>query len=897
MALPVSKSVADWPLILCGPILRRVTPTSVAIFVALKEPRRVDLEIYSSPSPGPFDTPIQSRGADTIALGTNLHVCVVEWRGTVPLATNHVYGYDVMTRILSDSTTMRRLGEQTPNLLEEPYKLGFNERLPSFVVPPDLQDLVVVHGSCRKPHGNEKPEAGRDALPLVDELLRTTFATPARRPHFQIFTGDQIYADDVSVALLSTLRATAADLMHWVAEEKFPAPANGTTPLAAADAAFIAGPNRKDYIAKELKLTSSARDAHLMFLGEFYAMYLFAWSDVLWPRDTFAANQPIRLPSAADLLEALRPSVERLGAEGATTYMKGVDEATTRVHTFAETLPRVRRVLANVPTLMMFDDHDVTDDWYLDGKWASDVRASAAGRQLVRNGLAAYAVFQDWGNHPENYDAGTHGAQVLSGLSAAAPGAAPPLATQPDLLDVVLDLRTQRTPLAQRIRWDWHYSQPDVSYQIVALDTRTFRGYGGKTNKDPPALIISDSSKTDAQLVADSVPLGFQLLAHKPADDRVTILLSPAPVIGHPTAEFGQRFAPMLPQPTVAELEAKLAQCQADLAEEQQKSPSSIPPKEFLRQQKIGHLQFQIEQSLPPQIAAAKSAQRAEAEYDSEAWSSNRAAFEDLLKRLAGFGRVVILSGDVHYAFSAHVAYFLTGSQVAARFVQFCSSSLRNQDTQTMLLADRGFSAIPTRVGWFGFDRDLTAFAAELRAGVDTRILSADTNDRQTRTMYATLYFIAELNDRFKRPAVIPAMGYVDKALRTKVQNLVRDSNDMRDLTDWSYVVEYLRDERAGTSRAQDPTAVSAALGANPGLAHRNRMLVDSGRSVVGKNNVGVVRFEASNVGGAINRVTHTLLWSVTVGPPATATHFTLYTQHESKLSRPGYEELPWVTP
>ena len=45
MALPISRLLADWPLLLCGPVLRRVTPTSVAVFVALKEPRRVVLEI------------------------------------------------------------------------------------------------------------------------------------------------------------------------------------------------------------------------------------------------------------------------------------------------------------------------------------------------------------------------------------------------------------------------------------------------------------------------------------------------------------------------------------------------------------------------------------------------------------------------------------------------------------------------------------------------------------------------------------------------------------------------------------------------------------------------------------------------------------------------------------
>jgi len=60
----------------------------------------------------------------------------------------------------------------------------------------------------------------------------------------------------------------------------------------------------------------------------------------------------------------------------------------------------VRRALANVPTYMIFDDHDVTDDWNLTARWRDRVRASPAGRRIVANALAAYWAFQGWGNDP-----------------------------------------------------------------------------------------------------------------------------------------------------------------------------------------------------------------------------------------------------------------------------------------------------------------------------------------------------------------------------------------------------------------------------------------------------------------------------------------------------------------
>src|SRR5919204_236762 len=67
-------------------------------------------------------------------------------------------------------------------------------------------------------------------------------------------------------------------------------------------------------------------------------------------------------------------------------------------------LPAVRRVLANVPTYMIFDDHDVTDDWNLTREWHNQVWRSPGGRRVVANALAAYWAFQGWGNDPESFD-------------------------------------------------------------------------------------------------------------------------------------------------------------------------------------------------------------------------------------------------------------------------------------------------------------------------------------------------------------------------------------------------------------------------------------------------------------------------------------------------------------
>jgi hypothetical protein len=53
---------------------------------------------------------------------------------------------------------------------------------------------------------------------------------------------------------------------------------------------------------------------------------------------------------------------------------------------------------------MIFDDHDITDDWNLSTEWKSTVQNAPLGKHIVANGLCAYWLFQGWGNEPDAYD-------------------------------------------------------------------------------------------------------------------------------------------------------------------------------------------------------------------------------------------------------------------------------------------------------------------------------------------------------------------------------------------------------------------------------------------------------------------------------------------------------------
>jgi hypothetical protein len=62
-------------------------------------------------------------------------------------------------------------------------------------------------------------------------------------------------------------------------------------------------------------------------------------------------------------------------------------------------------LLAHIPTYMIFDDHEVTDDWFLDTRWRETVISSAAGASYIDDALAAYFFFQGWGNNAGGFEA------------------------------------------------------------------------------------------------------------------------------------------------------------------------------------------------------------------------------------------------------------------------------------------------------------------------------------------------------------------------------------------------------------------------------------------------------------------------------------------------------------
>ena len=60
--------------------------------------------------------------------------------------------------------------------------------------------------------------------------------------------------------------------------------------------------------------------------------------------------------------------------------------------------PEIRWLMSTVPTAMIFDDHDIRDDWNTSASWRADVKEKPWWRDRIRAGLASYWVYQHLGN-------------------------------------------------------------------------------------------------------------------------------------------------------------------------------------------------------------------------------------------------------------------------------------------------------------------------------------------------------------------------------------------------------------------------------------------------------------------------------------------------------------------
>jgi len=226
-------------------------------------------------------------------------------------------------------------------------------------------------------------------------------------------------------------------------------------------------------------------------LGEVIAQYLLSWSPVLWGQ--------VDIESVPDGLSAEHRQLYR--------------QQLPLIQQFSKTLPQAQRVMANLPVYMIFDDHDVTDDWNLSRAWEHSAYQLPMARRIIGNALIGYLMFQGWGNAPEKF----------------------PDDLFSDLRDVFVKHQPQvHDQLVSRLlKFEGWSFTIDCYPKVVVLDTRTQRWHSEQIASWPSGLMDWESLAEVQQ----------HLLGH-----QSVILVSPAPVFGVKLIEVVQRIGTWLGQ-------------------------------------------------------------------------------------------------------------------------------------------------------------------------------------------------------------------------------------------------------------------------------------------------------------------------------------------------------------
>ena len=132
--------------------------------------------------------------------------------------------------------------------------------------------------------------------------------------------------------------------------------------------------------------------------------------------------------------------------------------------------PEIRWLLSTVPSVMIFDDHEIIDDWNTSASWRAEVREQPWWAERIGSGLASYWVYQHLGNlSPDEIAADP----VFAKVSAAedATGVLREFGARVDKeSDVAHDTERWRA-----VQYQWSYALDLGRTRLVMLDNRCSR--------------------------------------------------------------------------------------------------------------------------------------------------------------------------------------------------------------------------------------------------------------------------------------------------------------------------------------------------------------------------------------------------------------------------------------
>ncbi|MEN3277741.1 MAG: hypothetical protein V7631_3531 [Massilia sp.] len=479
---------------LAGPILRRLEPGRLVLWLVGSAP--LDLTLVLAPKAGaPRRVALDARRCRVMRVGRHACVHLIDVALPEPLPQDTIIEYDLL--VTQGDGNEAGIGDWAPHLLHA------GSTRPNMVLRSRSDNILF--GSCRKPH-----HPARDGLARADALLADHVERADERPAMLMLCGDQVYVDDVAGPMLAAIHALirrlglygetleGAVVDHSEALYRHPASYYRREELLPAFKSNDALRDRFFGGSEKPIFTTANAHNHLVTLAEVMAMYLLVWSPVPWQ---LVADAPV---------PALEPK-----------YADRWRRESKALVGFCRDLPQAARLLAHVQTLMIFDDHDITDDWNLSARWETTAYEHPFSRRIVGNALIAYMLCQGWGNRPDVFETALDDMAVLTSTAAAADVAA-------DVADQRLDAPLQDALITRLLsfrQWDFVVRTKPT---IIVLDTRT-RRWRDRRRPGHPSGLMDWESLTELQ--------------HELLDETAAVIVSPAPMFGVKLIEVVQRVA------------------------------------------------------------------------------------------------------------------------------------------------------------------------------------------------------------------------------------------------------------------------------------------------------------------------------------------------------------------
>lgn len=473
---------ANLPILLMGPMVRRAEQAGVCIQFATSKPANcqinlLNVECYSD--------------QHTVSLGEHLYL-------------HFVIIKPIDNKLPLDSLLSYELVIDDTAIDLSPWCYS-NQTTPAFVIPNKLSD--ILHGSCRNAH-----HPAKDSLVSASHWQNTQRGNNNQGAQLLLLSGDQVYADDVAGPMLLAIHQLIKALGIYKEQPlaiELPGDINEQlynrhlflpkTPWQKRSKLGVGYWLKKD----EPHFSSVKAYNHLIHFEEYIALCLLNFSAAAW-----------------QCVDIQNTTYSGQNKQNKTIF----DAEKTALIDYAKGLSEVERLFANVSTLMMFDDHDVTDDWNLTAGWEQAINETPSSKRIINNGLISYWLFQGMGN-----DALNKTGELLTPFK------------QSRTANNLWQFKAFDKPLNDFSFW--HY-ELTTTPKVVVLDTRTHRWRNEQNFNEPSGLL-------DWERLTE---LEESLLSH----DQV-IIVSPAPVFGVKSIEAIQAMFNICGQPLMVDVENWMA--------------------------------------------------------------------------------------------------------------------------------------------------------------------------------------------------------------------------------------------------------------------------------------------------------------------------------------------------